>query len=84
MDVIKKILDVARFAPSAGNRQPWIFIVITDTGIKDKLSQIHRWAYPLREAPLGILVACDKNVSPDTYDPLPALKGEVCFFISSQ
>lgn len=67
IDVIKKVLDIARYAPSAGNRQPWIFIVVTDKDTKSKLAGIHRWAKPLGEAPVGIVVACDKNTSPDTY-----------------
>ncbi|MEM1683825.1 MAG: nitroreductase family protein [Ignisphaera sp.] len=67
METVKRILDIARYAPSAGNRQPWIFIVVTDKEIKTKLAAIHPWAYPLNEAPIGIVIACDKNVSPDSY-----------------
>ncbi len=67
IEVIKKILDVARYAPSAGNRQPWIFIVVNDKEIKSKLASIHRWAYPLNEAPVGIVIACDRETSPDSY-----------------
>jgi len=67
MNLIKRILDIARYAPSAGNRQPWIFIVVKDREIKEKLAKIHRWAYPLEEAPLGIVIACNKDISPDSY-----------------
>lgn len=67
LDIVKRILDVARYAPSAGNRQPWIFIVISDPEIKSRLAKVHRWAYPLEEAPMGIVVACNKDVSPDSY-----------------
>jgi nitroreductase len=67
MELIKRILDVARFAPSAGNRQPWVFIVVADPEIKARLAKIHRWAYPLEEAPMGIVVACNKDTSPDSY-----------------
>ncbi|MEM0027329.1 MAG: nitroreductase family protein [Ignisphaera sp.] len=67
LDVVKRILDVARYAPSAGNRQPWIFIVVSDSEIKSKLAKIHRWTYPLEEAPMGIVVACNRDVSPDSY-----------------
>ena len=38
-DVLEKILEAGRQAPSAANRQPWHFIVITDNEIKKKLSQ---------------------------------------------
>lgn len=67
LDLVKRILDTARYAPSAGNRQPWIFIVVTDPEVKNRLAKIHRWAFPLEEAPMGIVVACDKNASPDSY-----------------
>ena len=38
-NVLEKILEAGRQAPSAANRQPWHFIVITDHKIKKKLSQ---------------------------------------------
>ena len=37
--ILEKILEAGRQAPSAANRQPWHFIVITDHEIKKKLSQ---------------------------------------------
>jgi F420 biosynthesis protein FbiB-like protein len=36
--VIENILTTATFAPSAHNRQPWRFCVITDSSIKTKLA----------------------------------------------
>jgi nitroreductase/ketosteroid isomerase-like protein len=36
---IKKILDTARFAPTAGNQQPWKFLVIRDRNKLDGLEQ---------------------------------------------
>jgi nitroreductase len=38
---ILKILDVARFAPTAGNQQPWRFLVIQD---REKLNRLEREA----------------------------------------
>ncbi|NJC98046.1 MAG: nitroreductase family protein [Anaerolineae bacterium] len=37
--VINDILTTATFAPSAHNRQPWRFVVLTDTTIKQHLSE---------------------------------------------
>jgi nitroreductase len=37
-EVLGKILEAGRQAPSADNMQPWHFIVVTDSGIKEKLS----------------------------------------------
>ncbi len=67
LNLVLKILDVARYAPSAKNFQPWEFIIVTNREIKDRLAQIHRWASPIRKAPLAIVVICDKNVSPISY-----------------
>lgn len=38
-DVLDKILDAGRQAPSAANKQPWHFIVVTDPEIKKELSK---------------------------------------------
>ncbi len=66
-DLILKILDSARFAPSAKNSQPWEFIVVKDEVIKEKLGKIHRWASPLLGAPLAIVIVCNKEASPTSY-----------------
>jgi len=66
-ELILKILDVARYAPSARNSQPWIFIVVKDPEIKKKLANIHIWAKPLENAPLGIVIACNTELSPESY-----------------
>jgi nitroreductase len=52
-DVLNKILEAARIAPSAGHRQPWHFIVVKDTLTKKQLG-ISQWA---SEAPV-VLVGC--------------------------
>ncbi len=41
-DVLYKIIEAGRQAPSASNVQPWHFIVLTDYEIKEKLSH-GRW-----------------------------------------
>ena len=38
-DVLDKIFEAGRQAPSAANRQPWHFIVVTDYEIKKELSK---------------------------------------------
>jgi nitroreductase len=39
-DVLAKILDLARFAPSGGNRQGWKVIVVRDQKTKDELARL--------------------------------------------
>jgi nitroreductase len=56
-EMLEKILDAAHWAPSAGNIQPWKFIVIRDK----KILELVRKVSPgyLGEAPLAILVCSD-------------------------
>jgi nitroreductase len=39
-EVIRKILEIARWAPSGGNGQPWEFIVIRDKDTRDKIADL--------------------------------------------
>lgn len=39
-EAIERIIDAARFAPTARNVQPWEFVVITDRGLLGKLGSI--------------------------------------------
>jgi coenzyme F420-0:L-glutamate ligase/coenzyme F420-1:gamma-L-glutamate ligase len=38
-EVIEKILDIARYSPSAANSQPWEFVVVTDSVMKKAISK---------------------------------------------
>ncbi len=63
---LARILEAARLAPSAGNIQPWHFIVVTDQQKRKKLSK-GRFAKFLVESPV-VLVGCgDKKASPNWY-----------------
>ncbi|MCC6034524.1 MAG: nitroreductase family protein [Desulfurococcaceae archaeon] len=66
-DLVLKAIDVARFAPSARNSQPWRFIIVEDTEIKSKLASIHIYASPLKNAPLAVVVVCHVDESPTSY-----------------
>lgn len=39
-DVVAELLDVARFAPSGGNRQPWRVAVVRDRGLRGQLRDL--------------------------------------------
>ncbi len=54
---LRQMLRAAMSAPSAGNAQPWHFVVVTDADLKDRLAAVHPYVAMLRQAPLGI-VAC--------------------------
>jgi nitroreductase len=58
-ELVKEILAAAMSAPSAGNQQPWHFVVITDRDILAKTPAINPYAAMAREAPLAILIGAD-------------------------
>ncbi len=56
---IEVILRCAISAPSAGNEQPWHFVIIKDRTALDKIPEIHPHARMCLEAPLAILICAD-------------------------
>lgn len=66
-ELILRAIDVARYAPSAKNSQPWRFIIVEDQKIKSELASIHSGASPLKGAPLAVVVACHVDESPTSY-----------------
>ena len=63
---IEKLLRAAMYAPSAGNEQPWHFVVIKDREKLNGIPEFHPNTHMLKEAPVGILVCGD--VSNVKYD----------------
>lgn len=59
-DVLNEILDCARHALSSHNSQSWEFVVVTDVGIKEKLSEAHQWSDFVKTAPV-VVVVCINN-----------------------
>jgi len=61
---LNRILEAARWAPSAINRQPWKFIVVRDREIKEKIGDASKFYFVLNrnvsEAPI-IIVVCTKD-----------------------
>jgi nitroreductase len=56
-DVLDKLLNVMRLAPSAKNRQPWKFIVVQDKATKEKLAEACSGQKWIADAPV-VIVAC--------------------------
>jgi len=56
---LETILRAAMMAPSAGNAQPWRFVVVDDRGLLDKIPSFSPYAAMAKSAPLGILVCGD-------------------------
>jgi nitroreductase len=66
-ELLLEAIDIARFAPSARNGQPWEFVIVKDGERREKLAQIHRWARYAAEAPVAIVVLADTKLAPDSY-----------------
>ncbi|MDD3463179.1 MAG: nitroreductase family protein [Sulfurospirillaceae bacterium] len=58
---IEILFKTAMQAPSAGNQQPWEFLVVTCKEKLQALAKAHPYATPLENAPLGIIVLCNEN-----------------------
>ena len=56
---ITDLLRAAMSAPSAGNQQPWHFVVIEDRQILNEIPNIHPHSRMLREASAAIVVCGD-------------------------
>ena len=57
---ILRIIDAARWAPSAGNLQDWHFIIVRDEGRKFQVSEAALGQYWIARAPV-VIVICSKN-----------------------
>ena len=58
---ITKLLEAAMLAPSAGNEQPWHFIILDDKKIIDKIPEIHPYSKMITQVNKAILVCADIN-----------------------
>lgn len=68
--VLRDILEVARWSGSAGNRQPWEFVVVRDRDTLNRLSRIEgATAGHLANAAAGIAIVIRREVPDlDAYD----------------
>jgi nitroreductase len=56
---VETILRAGMAAPSAGNEQPWHFLVIRDRKTLTALSESHPYGAMIQEAPVAIMVCGD-------------------------
>lgn len=60
---VKLIIEAARWAPSAGNLQPWHFVVVRDPERKRALAEAALHQMFIAEAPVVIVVGADRERS---------------------
>jgi nitroreductase len=61
-DILQKLLQAAFRAPSAGNQQPWHFVIIDDRKILNVIHTFHPSGKMLMEADKAILVCGDLDL----------------------
>jgi len=66
-ETVAGLIDAARWAPSAGNIQPWEFIIIRRSELKKKLAEAALGQSFIEEAPVVIVVCADENRSFEGY-----------------
>jgi len=66
-ELVLKILDIARWAPSAKNAQPWSFVIVFDRETLSRLASLSPSTEPLRNAPVAVAVIGDPIKAPLTY-----------------
>jgi nitroreductase len=64
---IEKLLEAARWAPSAGNLQSWYFVVVKDQKIKEQLVEAALGQDFIAEAPVVIVSCADLERSASHY-----------------
>jgi len=64
-DVLDRVLDAARSAPSANNKQPWHFVVVKDRSIRKQLAEAAAGQMFIAKAP--VVIACCGQKYTDTY-----------------
>jgi nitroreductase len=58
-DLVHRIIAAGMQSPSAGNEQPWEFLVIRDRSVLRAIAAGHPYAEMAAEAPVAILVCAD-------------------------
>lgn len=64
---VERLIDAARWAPSAGNIQPWEFVIVKKQEAKRRLVEAARGQSFIEEAPVVIVVCADENRSSQGY-----------------
>ncbi len=76
---IGKVVDAGRLAPSAGNLQPWKFVVVTDKEIKQMVAEACLKQYWIATAPV-VIVICSENTKLSRFY---GIRGERLYSIQS-
>jgi nitroreductase len=60
--VVTALLEAAMAAPSAGNEQPWHFVVVRDRTMLEQIGREHRYVQMAKDAQVVIVVCGDETL----------------------
>jgi len=66
-ELITQLIEAATSAPSAGNIQPWEFVIVKNSITKEKLLKASHNQVSIQEAPVVIVVCADQQRSSTGY-----------------
>ncbi|MHA1975302.1 MAG: nitroreductase family protein [Candidatus Hodarchaeales archaeon] len=70
---IQKCLEAAQWAPSASNKQPWEFMIVTNPEFRTKMAAIHPYAKFISESPVVFIPLTDPTIHRDYHQSDTAL-----------
>lgn len=59
---VRRLLEAAMAAPSAGDERPWHFVVIRDRGLREQVPTVHPYSAMVPQAPVAILICGDERL----------------------
>lgn len=60
-EMVEEVIKAGMAAPSAGDEQPWQFVVVRNKSTMLEFPKFHQYAQMLKEAPVAIVVCGDLN-----------------------
>jgi len=60
-NILQNVLEAGRLAPSAKNRQPWRFLVLTEIPVREKIMEACYGDKRIIQAP-AVIVSCTTNI----------------------
>ncbi len=66
-EIITQLIEAATYAPSAGNIQPWHFIIAKNPAVKEQLAEAAYHQAQVEQAPVVIVVCADENQAKPRY-----------------
>lgn len=69
-ELIEKIIEAARWAPTAGNRQPIEIVVVSDQEHREKMASVSGYGFYLKDSPIALVVCVNQNKYTKGYETL--------------